>query len=319
MSGPSDFLGKSFAVIFPGQGSQFPGMAGDLLENSELARQMMHEADSILGYKLSDIMAGAAGEQLNRTVYTQPAIFVHSMMLWRLFHTMTGCTPLVGAGHSLGEYSALCASGIISFEDALRCINVRSVEMERAQPAGSCGMVAVIGLNEERVAEIIDSLRDSTIVRIANFNSPDQTVISGNVQDLKEAIELLSREKRCRCVILPVSSAFHTDLMASARDGLFRHLASVEIKQAKFPIIANISAKRFPADASEIREHLANQIVQPVLWHQSVLTMLAEKPHSFVEIGPGKVLSGLMRRIDRTVNCANISSWSEIIALQDMN
>lgn len=312
MSGSSELANKSFAAIFPGQGSQFVGMAGDLLDQSRLARDIMAQADSILGYELTRIMRESPAEVLGRTIYTQPAIFVHSFILWKIFHTSTGMLPKSGAGHSLGEYSALCAAGVISFEDALNCIKVRSRAMDDAQPPGLCGMMAVVGLSAERVREIIESLGSENTIRIANFNSPDQTVVSGVVSALNEAMPTLGAEKRCRCVMLPVSSAFHTQYMSSAKEELSRFLNGVEINPPLFPVISNVTACAFPHDASEVRRLLSEQVISPVLWHDSVLRMLSYSPDQFLEIGPGKVLTGLMKRIDRNTDCRTISTLMDI-------
>lgn len=318
MADSSGLDDKSIAVMFPGQGSQFPGMASDLLEHSQFARDMIEQANSILGFSLDRIMAGEMGDDLNRTMYTQPAIFVHSMMLWKILVERTGIRPKVAAGHSLGEYSALCAAGALTFEQGLRCIDLRAREMDSAQPPGTCGMAAVVGLSRDRVCEMLDSLPCGDEISVANINCGDQIVVSGNLAALHKAIDAFSLEKRVRCIILPVSSAFHTEFMASARDKLSRFLMDVEIKPTRFDVIANTSARRFPADAIEMKKLLSEQVTSPVLWHDSVLEMLGEKPDLFVEVGPGKVLSGLLKRIDRNVKCSNVSSISDIDTFLDM-
>ncbi len=319
MTDSSGLVDKSIAVMFPGQGSQFPGMAGDLLVHSQLARDMIEQANSILGFSLDKIMAGDMGDDLNRTIYTQPAIFVHSMMLWHILVEKTGIRPKVAAGHSLGEYSALCAAGALTFEQALRCINLRAREMDGAQPPGACGMAAVVGLSKDRVCEILDSMSCRELISVANINSGDQTVISGNLAALVKAVDAFSQEKRVRCVMLPVSSAFHTEFMASARDKLREFLMDLEIKPTRFNVIANTSARSFPTDTIEMKNLLSQQVTNPVLWHDSVLEMLSEKPDFFIEVGPGKVLSGLLKRIDRNIMCYNVSSISDIDTFLDTN
>lgn len=303
---------RMLAVIFPGQGSQFGGMAKDLLEQSESARNMMAQADSILGFELSKIMADATGDELGRTIFTQPAVFVHSMMLWDLFRSSSNMTPQVAAGHSLGEYSALCSAGVISFEDALRCIKVRSQAMDNAQPAGLCGMMAVVGVTSQRVGEVLDGLHENQSVKIANFNAPDQVVLSGTIEALKAVATSMSHEKRCRCVMLPVSSAFHTDLMSSAKNELFQFLNDVEFHSPVFPVISNVTASVFPKEPSEVKKLLAEQVVSPVLWTDTISGMQDLGVERFLEIGPGKVLTGLMKRIDRTLDCRTISGLPDI-------
>lgn len=305
---------RRLAVIFPGQGSQFAGMANDLLEQSWSARDLMAQADAVLGFELSKIMADPTGDELVRTVFTQPAIFVHSLMLWNILSAATAILPRVAAGHSLGEYSALCAAGALTFQDALRCIRVRSVAMDSAQPPGQCGMMAVVGLSVKRVGEILEGMPEDDSVKIANFNSPDQTVLSGTLSALKKATALFSGEKRCRCVMLPVSSAFHTDYMSSAKDELLRFLNDIEFKEPLFPVISNVTASVFPNDSCEVRRLLAEQIVSPVLWNDTISSMQTMAPECFIEIGPGKVLSGLMKRIDRGAECRTISGLADVEA-----
>ena len=312
MTGSSRLVNKKIAVMFPGQGSQFVGMADDLLACSAMARERMAHADSVLGYPLSKIMSGASEGELGRTVYTQPAIFVHSMMLWDILNAASELTPIVGAGHSLGEYSALCAAGVIGFDDALRCINVRAQAMDSAQPQGAFGMMAVVGLARERVAEILDSINTTSPLSIANINSPDQIVLSGSLEALDIAVAAFSGEKRTRCVMLPVSSAFHTEHMATAKDTLFRFIQEIDLKPQRFPVISNATALEFPQETLAMKKLLSDQVTHTVLWHESVLTMQKAQPDCFVEIGPGKVLTGLMKRINRNVECYNISCMSDI-------
>lgn len=312
MTGSSGFANRSLAVMFPGQGSQYVGMANDLLERSELARDLMAQADSILGYPLSKIMTTGSAEELNRTVHTQPAIFAHSMILWKMLNLKADITPVVAAGHSLGEYSALCASGVLNYEDALQCIKVRAESMDSAQPHGTCGMVAVIGVSKERVHDILQTRFASAPISIANYNSADQIVLSGKLDFLKDAADVLGNEKRCRCVFLPVSSAFHTDFMVGAADKLLEFLHGIEFKSPAFPVISNATAKPYTSDSTHMRKLLSDQITKPVLWHESALEMLGRNPDVFIEAGPGKVLSGLLKRIDRSAGCLNISSIGDI-------
>lgn len=212
-----DHAKESIALMFPGQGSQFPGMGADLVRESATARALMERADDILGYALSKIMLEDRKEELDRTVYTQPAIFVHSMILLEMMRERREFTPSMAAGHSLGEYSALCAAGVLSFEDALRLIQTRARGMDQAQPAGVCGMAALIGPSKDEALEIVDACRGDEVLEAANFNAPDQTVVSGHLEAVGRVIEAAREREKTRGVKLPVSSAFHTSLMDSAK------------------------------------------------------------------------------------------------------
>ena len=225
----------SVALMFPGQGSQFPGMALDIIHENSDSRETLALADEILGYPLSRIMEGKIGDELNQTVHTQPAIFVHSMLVWRLLEKQPGLKPMVAAGHSLGEYSALCAAGVLTFEDALRLVQTRAEAMNKAQSAGSCGMTAVMGVPVDRIHEIVESAKRDSVLVIVNYNSPDQFVISGTRDAIDRATDILSKERRSRVVSLPVSSAFHTRLMESALESLKSILDEIVSFSSKIP------------------------------------------------------------------------------------
>ncbi|MDA8407091.1 MAG: ACP S-malonyltransferase [Deltaproteobacteria bacterium] len=306
----------SVALMFPGQGSQFPGMALDIVRENNDSRETLALADEILGYSLSRIMGGVNGNELNQTVHTQPAIFVHSMLVWRLVENQPGLNPIVAAGHSLGEYSALCAAGALTFEDALRLVKVRAETMDKAQPPGTCGMAAVIGVPVDRIYEIVESEKRGSVLEIANYNSPDQCVISGTCDALKRAADILSKERRSRVVILPVSSAFHTCLMDSARESLKSVIDETVLSPLRFRVIANVNAEPYPDTPMDMKALLLKQLVSPVLWESCVRKMISLKASQFLEIGPGKVLSGLMRRIDRTVSVTSLSDSQTINDIQ---
>jgi len=303
---------KSIALMFPGQGSQFPGMAMDLAAESPKARAMLEKADSILGYSLSEIMAGQRGDELNRTVHTQPAIFVHSMALLEVLKDYFSLTPAVAAGHSLGEYSALCAAGVLSFDEALQIIHVRAKAMDDAQPAGTCGMAALVGLSRDQAAAIVERHRGDEVLAAANFNSSDQVVISGHIQAVNRAIEAAKQEKRTRAVLLPVSSAFHTSLMEPARQSLRAKLEQIYPRESRFPVVANVNAQVYPSSHGEIRQLLMDQVIRPVLWEDCISLMRAKGAETFIEIGPGKVLTGLLKRMDRNADAVNISDLQSI-------
>ncbi|MBI4962582.1 MAG: ACP S-malonyltransferase [Desulfomonile tiedjei] len=313
MTAPADVSQhKSVALMFPGQGSQFPGMALDLVQESPKAQSILERADNILGYALSEIMAGKRGDELNRTVHTQPAIFVHSMALLEVLRDHFLLTPVVAAGHSLGEYSALCAAGVLTFDEALRIIHVRAKGMDEAQPPGMCGMAALVGLNREQATAIVEKCRGDDVLDAANFNSPDQVVISGHLQAVNRAVEAVKQEKRTRAVLLPVSSAFHTILMEPARQALRSKLEALVPREPMFPVVANVNAQTYPVSRGAVNQLLMDQIVRPVLWEDCVSLMRSKGAETFIEIGPGKVLTGLLKRIDKTAASVNISDMQSI-------
>ena len=303
---------ESVALMFPGQGSQYPGMAMDLMRDYPVACSLLTRADDVLGYSLTRIMSGESGDDLNRTIHTQPAVFVHSMAILEVLKKSVSLSPTFAAGHSLGEYTALCAAGVMDFEDALDIIRVRAKGMDGSQPAGTCGMAAIIGVSREQAAEITDRFRGDLVLEAANFNAPDQVVISGHIENLNRVVEALKQEKRVRAVMLPVSSAFHTSLMQPAREALRIRLENIKMKPPVFGVISNKSAKPYPASDSAVKQLLIDQVVSPVQWEDSIRTMLNSGVRTFIEIGPGKVLTGLMRRIDRTAEAVNISGVEDI-------
>lgn len=298
--------------MFPGQGSQFPGMAMDLAEVSTSARALLERADDILGYSLAKIMAGERGEELNRTIHTQPAIFVHSMALFEVLKERCELLPIAAAGHSLGEYSALCAAGVLDFEEALDIIRVRATGMDEAQPARTCCMAALIGVSRDQALELVDRHRGDAVLEAANFNSPDQVVISGSVDSVSRVVQAFKGERRARAVMLPVSSAFHTSLMEPARQALRKRLENVAPKPPRFPVWANVNAQPYPTQESGTRQLLVDQVVNSVLWEDCVKNMIQAGAKIFLEVGPGRVLTGLMRRIDRNVEATSISDLRSI-------
>lgn len=301
--------------MFPGQGSQFPGMAVDLAEVSTSARAVLARADKILGYSLTKIMAGERGEELNRTVHTQPAIFVHSMALLEVLKERCQLSPIVAAGHSLGEYSALCAAGVLDFEEALDIIRVRATGMDEAQPARTCCMAALIGVSRDQALDLVEKHRGDSVLEAANFNSPDQVVISGSMDSVTRVLHAFKGERRARAVMLPVSSAFHTSLMEPARRALRTRLEGVAPKPPRFPVLANVNAQPYPNEEQGIRQLLVDQVVSPVLWEDCVRNMIRAGAKSFLEVGPGRVLTGLLRRIDRNVEATSISDFQSIQSL----
>lgn len=291
-------------------------MASDIVAQDDECRRIVETADQVLGYPLSEIMDGNRGDELNHTIYTQPAIFVHSMLIWRLIEKRLNITPLVAAGHSLGEYSALCAAGAVNFQDGLTVVKTRAEGMHNAQPLGSCGMAAVIGVPVERVKEIVASVRNDSVLDLANINSPGQSVISGQIEALNRAVQLVSKEKRSRVVRLQVSSAFHTTLMESARSALSECLKQIPFREIQFAVIANVNAEPYPNHDRDMKSLLLDQVVSPVLWESCVRKMIDMGAKLFLEIGPGKVLAGLLKRIDRSLPVISVSDLQSMDDLQ---
>jgi [acyl-carrier-protein] S-malonyltransferase len=280
------------AFVFPGQGSQYVGMLRDFLEGDPASRAMIEEADRILGVPLSDICTNGPEEELRQTKNTQPAIFLHSMVVAR---SLTRISPSMAAGHSLGEYSALVVAGALEFEDALRLVRLRGELMQRAGEEQRGTMAAVVGLAPEALAEVCAAASPSGVVQPANFNSPGQVVISGSVEGVRRAMELARGEGAKMVKELVVSGAFHSPLMAGAGEGLRDGLARVRLRDTAIPVYANVTARPVRA-AEEIRDLLYRQLTSPVRWDETVRNMAADGAAEFVELGPGKVLQGLVKR-----------------------
>ncbi len=278
------------AYLFPGQGSQKVGMGRDFFEGSSLAREIFGLADDILGFKISQICFEGPEETLRLTPNTQPALLTVSTIAFRILER----PPDIAAGHSLGEYSALVAAGALRFEDALRLVHKRGLYMQEAVPVGVGAMAALVGASFDDVQKAIGQARKG-VVEIANWNSQDQVVIAGHKEAVEETLGLI---KGVRFVMLPVSAPFHTSLMKSAEEKLAADLDAVEFRALDFPVITNVAAKII-RQAEEARESLKRQVSRPVLWHDSMVKLGQEGMRTAVEVGPGKVLAGLMKRISR--------------------
>lgn len=296
------------AFLFPGQGSQYVGMAADLYHNSVEVKEMIQTADDALGINLSYIMFNGPEEELRQTEYTQPAIFLHSVVLASIIRTLDADAA---AGHSLGEYSALVAARAIQFYDAVSLVRFRGQAMQQAGIENPGTMAAVIGLEPEKVSDLCNEASSEGIVQCANFNSPGQIVISGSVSGVKKAMELCKAGGAKMVKELVVSGAFHSPLMQSAKDKLKAKLDTAIIYDAKFPVYANVTAK--PVTRKEdIKNLLYEQVTSPVRWEESIVNMIADGIEEFYEIGPGKVLQGLVKRINPDVKSFGIDKFSDV-------
>ncbi len=297
------------AFLFPGQASQYVGMGKDLYENVARARELFDAANDIMECDLKSICFEGPAEELKQTKYTQPAIFVHSVIMAELL----GMTAAAAAGHSLGEYSALVASGALSFENGLRLVRKRGELMQEAGTRSPGTMAAVIGAEADVVETACAEAADAGIVQPANFNSPGQIVISGSVEGVDRAMAVL-KEKGVRIVKkLPVSGAFHSPLMQYAQDELGAVLAETPISDARFPVYSNVTARPVTA-ADEIRDNLLRQVTSPVLWEASMRNMRSDGIEHFIEAGPGNVLQGLLKRIDSDASCRAVGTHEELVA-----
>lgn len=284
------------AHVFPGQGSQFSGMAKDLYENSPVAKEMLEKANAILGFRITDIMFSGTDEELKQTKVTQPAIFLHSVALCA---TISDFKPDMVAGHSLGEFSALVANQTLSFEDALVLVSKRAMAMQKACEAQPSTMAAVLGMDDAKVEDICATITDDIVVA-ANYNCPGQLVISGTVTGINKAIELLKAAGAKRALVLPVGGAFHSPLMEPARVELEAAIIATKFSQPICPVYQNVNANPV-THPHEIRKNLVAQLTAPVRWTQTIQRMTADGATHFVEVGPGKVLQGLVKKISTSV------------------
>ena len=282
------------AYVFPGQGAQFSGMGLDLYNQSDIAKELFDSANSILGFKITETMFNGSSEELKQTKVTQPAIFLHSVILAKILGD--NFKPEMVAGHSLGEFSALVSTGVISFEDGLKLVSKRATAMQKACDIQKSTMAAVLGLEDSIVEKVCDSI-DGVVVA-ANYNCPGQLVISGEINAISEACEKLKENGARRALVLPVGGAFHSPLMSPAKEELEKAIKNTIFHKPSCPIYQNVTASAV-MDENEIKNNLISQLTSPVRWTHTIQQMVEDGASEFIEVGPGKVLQGLVKKINR--------------------
>lgn len=299
------------AFVFPGQGAQAVGMGKDVYESHEGARKVFESADAALGFKLTDIIFGGPEETLKQTAYTQPALLTTSLALYEAFREK-GIRPDFVAGHSLGEYSALAAAGVLSFEDAVRTVRARGELMEQAVPGGKGAMAAVLGAERNALAELCRGISERVgAVELANVNCPGQIVVSGTKEGVQAVVDSGKEIGAKRVIPLEVSGPFHSSLMKPAAEKLAGVLAGLDMKAASVPVVANVTAQPV-SEPEKIRELLVEQVYSPVLWEDTVAWLISQGVDTFVEIGSGSVLAGLIKKVDKTVKVVSLNSKEAI-------
>ena len=304
----------TLAMLFPGQGSQSVGMLAELAAERDEIRSTFEQAGEVLGMDLWTLVSEGPGDQLDRTELTQPAMLAGGIAVWRVWRALGGPMPTMLAGHSLGEYTALVAAEALEFADAVRVVSMRGKLMQSAVPAGVGAMAAILGLEDEVVEAICREAREDQVVAPANYNSPGQLVIAGHSAAVERAMHKCRDAGAKRAVILPVSVPSHSELMIPAAEGLAKVLAEIDISSPKTPVLHNIDCQARD-EPEQIREALVGQMSAPVRWTGTIQAMLAGGVEQLAECGPGRVLSGLVRRIDRKLPCASLGQVSQIESL----
>ncbi|ALC16800.1 [Acyl-carrier-protein] S-malonyltransferase [Desulfuromonas soudanensis] len=302
------------AFVFPGQGAQYPGMGKELADNFPVARQVFEEANDALGFDIASLCFNGPEEALKLTTNTQPAILTVSVAALKVLQAETGLVPDYSAGHSLGEYSALVCAGALVFADAVRIVRQRGSFMQEAVPVGLGAMAAIMGLEGEALQEVCRQAAQGEVVAPANFNSPGQVVIAGHATAVERAMELAKGQGAKRALPLPVSAPFHCSLMVPAGERLAKILSDINVHPMTFPVVTNVEASP-NGEASRVKDLLVAQVSAPVRWDESVLKMSGLGVDRYIEIGPGKVLSGLIKRIVKGASVANIEDLSGLEGL----
>ncbi|MGI9273205.1 MAG: ACP S-malonyltransferase [Woeseiaceae bacterium] len=301
----------SIAMVFPGQGSQSPGMQADLAARFKEVGEVYTEAADILGYDLWRLVQVGPAERLGETTVTQPAMLTAGYAAWRVWQVAGGTAPTLMAGHSLGEYTALVCAGSVSFADALTVVRKRSELMQGAVPAGAGAMAAILGLDDDTIVKVCSEAAGDGVADAVNFNAPGQVVIAGDVAAVDRAIELAKEQGARRALMLPVSVPAHSALMQGAGEALADSLANAQFSQPDISVIAASNGVPY-GDGDDIRQRLSRQVYAPVRWVDTIAAMVSEGADTVIECGPGKVLAGLMRRIDKSVTCFYIDSTDSL-------
>jgi len=302
------------AFVFPGQGSQYVGMGRDFYEKYSEVRELFRTAEEILGWKPEEIIFGGEEEKLKQTSLTQPSLYLVSYALFKVWEKCGGKRPDFVLGHSLGEYTALSVSKVFTFQEGLRLVKIRGKLMEETKGGG---MLAILGLERKKVQEIVEKVNKKGIIVCANFNSPGQIVVSGEREALEEAERVAKEEGARKVVFLKVSGAFHSPLMEEAKERLKKEMENISFRTPLFPVIPNVSAHPL-RDPGEIKRLLIEQMTSPVKWEESIQNLIDKGVKVFVEMGPGKVLCGLIKRIDREVKAFptdNLSQFEETLSI----
>lgn len=299
-------MSQNLAFVFPGQGSQQVGMLAELAEQHSIITDTFAEASEVLGYDLWDLVQNGPAEDLNQTDKTQPALLTSGVALWRLWQQQGGATPEVVAGHSLGEYTALVCAGAIDFKDGVKLVKLRGEFMQQAVPAGTGAMSAILGLADDLIAQACKDAEQGEIVSPVNYNCPGQVVIAGHKAAVERAMELCKEAGAKRAIPLPVSVPSHCELMKPAAEKMAAELANIEVKMPAIKVVQNTTAAA-PTTIDELKENLLSQLYSPVLWTDSVQGMIEQGVENTVECGPGKVLSGLNKKIHRPLIVAAIN------------